>query len=91
MELGTRDIPLDKIWPSMAQVWNMQFLDGGHWDSDPQKCVFGEVYKKVMSSLEELGANRIRGWCSRTSLHEIRVVSRKALPCNDFWSTYYCE
>lgn len=35
----------------------MQFLDGGHWDSDPQKCVFGEVYKKVMSSLEELGAN----------------------------------
>ena len=36
----------------------MQFLDGGHWDSDPQKCVFGEVYKKVMSSLEDLrGAN----------------------------------
>ena len=41
-----------------VQVWNMQFLDGGHWDSDPQKCVFGEVYKKVMSSLEDLrGAN----------------------------------
>ena len=35
----------------------MQFLDGGHWDSDPQKCVFGEVYKKVMSCLEE-----VLGW-----------------------------
>eukprot|EP00438_Fugacium_kawagutii_P025163 Skav208317 [mRNA] locus=scaffold897:586300:593091:+ [translate_table: standard] len=35
------------------EVWNMQYLDGGHWDSDPQKCVFGEVYKKVVACLEE--------------------------------------
>ena len=38
------------------KVWNMQFLDGGHWDADPQKCVFGEVYKKVISCLEDFGS-----------------------------------
>ena len=35
------------------KVWNMQYLDGGHWDVEPQKCVFGEVYQKVMSSLKD--------------------------------------
>lgn len=32
----------------------MQYLDGGHWDPDPEKCIFGEVYKKVVTCLEEL-------------------------------------
>lgn len=43
------------------KVWNMQYLDGGHWDVEPQKCVFGEVYQKVMSSLKDVGALWV-GW-----------------------------
>eukprot|EP00435_Cladocopium_sp_Y103_P058707 s857_g20.t1 len=31
-----------ELFFEVLRVWNMQFLDGGHWDSDPQKCVFGE-------------------------------------------------
>lgn len=46
-------LPSDCSWHMSRQVWNMQYLDGGHWDSDPQKCVFGEVYKKVVACLEE--------------------------------------
>ena len=39
----------------------MQYLDGGHWDVEPQKCVFGEVYQKVMSSLKDVGALWVGG------------------------------
>ena len=44
------------------KVWNMQYLDGGHWDVEPQKCVFGEVYQKVMSSLKDVGLCGLGGW-----------------------------
>ncbi|CAE7264886.1 CFAP251 [Symbiodinium natans] len=39
----------------LENVWNMQFLDGGHWDGDPSKCVSGEVYARVVHCLEEIG------------------------------------
>lgn len=39
----------------------MQYMDGGHWDVEPQKCVFGEVYQKVMSSLKD-GLCGLVGW-----------------------------
>ncbi|CAE7506923.1 dsaVM [Symbiodinium sp. CCMP2592] len=39
----------------LENVWNMQFLDGGHWDADPTKCRNGEVYTRVIRCLEEVG------------------------------------
>ncbi|OLQ09777.1 Modification methylase ScrFIA [Symbiodinium microadriaticum] len=39
----------------LENVWNMQFLDGGHWDADPAKCLNGEVYTRVLRCLEEVG------------------------------------
>ncbi|CAK9035313.1 unnamed protein product [Durusdinium trenchii] len=70
----------------LENVWNMQFLDGGHWDADPQKCVFGEVYKKVISCLEDVGyevqSKQINsdGWVPQKRERLYFVGFRRGLP-----------
>ncbi|CAE8594511.1 unnamed protein product, partial [Polarella glacialis] len=39
----------------LENVWNMQFLDGGQWDKDKEKWVFGDIFKKVLACLEQAG------------------------------------
>eukprot|EP00434_Breviolum_minutum_P017246 symbB.v1.2.015224.t1/scaffold1115.1/size137032/9 len=68
----------------------MQYLDGGHWDVEPQKCVFGEVYQKVMSSLKEVGytvqSRQINsdGWLPQKRERLYFVGFRKDVACNNF-------
>eukprot|EP00913_Durusdinium_trenchii_P011055 g10378.t2 len=59
----------------LENVWNMQFLDGGHWDADPQKCVFGEVYKKVQS--KQINSD---GWVPQKRERLYFVGFRRGLP-----------
>eukprot|EP00928_Gymnodinium_smaydae_P060457 TRINITY_DN4412_c0_g2_i1.p1 TRINITY_DN4412_c0_g2~~TRINITY_DN4412_c0_g2_i1.p1 ORF type:complete len:496 (+),score=113.59 TRINITY_DN4412_c0_g2_i1:124-1488(+) len=39
----------------LENVWNMQFIDGGQWDKDESKWVYGAVYEQVMSCLRQAG------------------------------------
>ena len=90
MELGTRDIP----WTKFGRPWHRYGICSS-W-----MVVIGIATRRSVSSARSTRKScllwrswgpTLWGWCSRTSFHEIRVVSCKALPCNDLWSTYYCK
>mmetsp|Transcript_23213 Transcript_23213/g.65910 ORF Transcript_23213/g.65910 Transcript_23213/m.65910 type:complete len:1084 (-) Transcript_23213:29-3280(-) len=39
----------------LENVWNLQFLDGGQWDKDERKCVYGNCFKNIIHCLQQAG------------------------------------
>jgi len=39
----------------LENVWNLQYIDGGHWDRDSSKCVYGHAFRRVLACLEQAG------------------------------------
>mmetsp|Transcript_25977 Transcript_25977/g.86519 ORF Transcript_25977/g.86519 Transcript_25977/m.86519 type:complete len:517 (-) Transcript_25977:109-1659(-) len=39
----------------LENVWNLQYVDGGQWDKDESKSVYGDIFNFIIESLRQCG------------------------------------